>query len=274
MVTSVSPRDVVYDLSNVGFAYPGCEVSLRNITLQIARGEHLVLLGSNGAGKSTLLQILGGLIFATEGVVHFQGQLLTHNQVDHNKDFRHAFRSRVGFLFQNSDAQLFCSSVLEEVAFGPMQLWPRDEAVEASWNAMRLLNVDHLAKEAPYALSGGEKRRVALAAVLASKPEVLLLDEPTANLDPKTCDRLYHVLDTYAEDESKTVIIATHDLDAARSLADTCALMGCDHDLVLRSEIDAVLDNAELLRQVNLIGEAQRTPRAKRKTTSDAPSQP
>lgn len=256
---------VLYDLKDAAFSYAGCDHSLCGVTLRILQGEHLALIGANGAGKSTLLQILGGLLFATEGSVLFDGTPLTHEHVDHNAEFRKMFRSRVGFLFQNSDAQLFCPTVREEVAFGPMQILPRDEALDRAREAMALLDVDRLADEAPYALSGGEKRRVALASVLAMKPDVLLLDEPTANLDPKTCERLYRVLDAYAEDSSKTVVIATHVLESARALADTCAVITPKHDIAVHAQAASVLDNHDLLRQVNLLAEP-RAPRGARVT--------
>ena len=262
--TPGSAPAVLYDLREAGFSYAGCKPSLTKVNLRITRGEHLALLGANGAGKSTLLQLLGGLLFSTEGMVVFDGQSLTHDRVDHDAAFRRMFRTRVGFLFQNSDAQLFCPTVLEEVAFGPLQILDRKAAMDQTREAMALLDVERLADEAPYALSGGEKRRVALAAVLAMRPDVLLLDEPSANLDPKTCERLYEVLDSYAQDDSKTVVIATHDLDSAAALADMCAVVTPGHDILMHADADTVLSDREMLRQVNLIGHDVE-PRARRK---------
>lgn len=261
MSVASNGNDWLYDVQCVSYSYPGSEPSLRDVNLRIRKGEHLVLLGANGAGKSTLLQILGGLLFATEGQALFEGSSLTRKRTDHDAAFRRRFRSRVGFLFQNSDAQLFCPTVAEEVAFGPLQMLPREEAIDASREAMKLLDVEALAAEAPYALSGGEKRRVALASVLAMKPDVLLLDEPTSNLDPRTCDRLYDVLDAYANDASKTAVIATHDLDSASILADTCALLTRQDGIALHTHAAEVLGNTELLRQANLIGDARRKSR-------------
>lgn len=245
----------LFDLRDVSFAYAGADESLRAVSLRVMRGEHLALLGPNGAGKSTLLLLLGGLLYATRGAVRFEGRVLDHLAVEHDSAFRCTFRQRVGVLFQNPDAQLFCPTVREEVAFGPLQALGREEALARTAETMRLLDIDRLAAEAPYALSGGEKRRVALASVLAMRPEILLLDEPMAGLDPATCRVVAGVLDDYAADPGKTVVVATHDLDAARALATTCAVLASDHGIVMHGEADTVLDNEELLRQVNLLGD-------------------
>lgn len=245
--------NALYQLDAVSFAYPGRKHSLKGITLRVLQGEHLALLGCNGAGKSTLLQMLAGLQFATDGSLAFDGQLLGEALLESDAGFRRQFRSRVGFLFQNSDVQLFCPSVREEVAFGPLQLFPREEALRRSDEMMETFGIAKLAESPPYALSGGEKKRVALASVLAMNPDVVLLDEPTANLDPRTCDFLFDVMIPFINDPAKTVITATHDLGVARLLSRNAAVLTPEHTVALHAPTDLVLQDEVLLRQVNLV---------------------
>jgi cobalt/nickel transport system ATP-binding protein len=248
---------LIFDVHDAVFSYLDAPPSLNQTNLRICRGDHLALIGANGAGKSTLLQLLGALIYATSGSVNFEGTQLTHISVDHDPGFRRMFRSRVGYLFQNSDAQLFCATVREEVAFGPLQIFPSEEALEYTCEAMRKLDIDRLANEAPYALSGGEKRRVALASVISMQPEILLLDEPTANLDPKTCDTLFALLQEFGADPRRTIVTATHDLNAAREIANTCAVLTTDHKVAVHGNLLQILADDDLLRQVNLVSDRQ-----------------
>jgi cobalt/nickel transport system ATP-binding protein len=244
----------LYQLAKASFAYPGRPPALLDITLNVLLGEHLALIGANGSGKSTLLHLLAGLQFATQGRVEFEGREMQHDLLNNDADFRRMFRSRVGMLFQNSDTQLFCNTVREEVAFGPLQLNPRDRAIASVDEMLDAFEITHLADEPPYALSGGEKRRVALATVLVMNPDVLLLDEPTSNLDPKTCDFLFEQLDRYLSDPNKTVVTATHDLKVAAALARNCAVLTPDHRVESHAPVGEILSNRELLIEVNLLG--------------------
>lgn len=244
---------VLYRLHQVGFTYAGRPQALRGIDLEIAQGEHVAIIGANGAGKSSLLALLGGLQYAAEGEVLFDGVPLSEKTFAQDPSFSKRFRSRVGFLFQNSDTQLFCSTVLEEVAFGPLQLFSREEALEKSHALMNAFGIEKLADAPPYALSGGEKRRVALAAVLVMDPDVLLLDEPTSNLDPKTCDFLFDLLHGYMSNPAKTVVTATHDLAVTHDLAGRCVVLAQDHSIALDAPVGEALGQLGLLEQVNLI---------------------
>lgn len=268
------PDRIVFDLHSVTFAFPGRRPSISEAELRVLRGEHLALVGANGAGKSTLLWLMAALEFPTSGEILFEGTSLEPARLEHDSAFRRMFRRRVGFLFQNSDVQLFCPTVLDEVAFAPLQAFAHDEALDRTHRAMRELGVDALAADAPYALSGGEKRRVALAAVLAMSPDILLLDEPAANLDPRTRDTLYEVLEKYMADSSRTVILATHDLNAAQALAVNCAVITPEHRIALHASVDRVLGDEELLRQVNLVGERSRTPLQKAMGAAHNPTVP
>ena len=186
MVIGLSGDESIFELKDVGFSYPSGEKALEGINMTINRGEKLALLGANGSGKSTLLKLLNGLLFAGEGALMALGQVISEASMA-NEEFSFAFRRRVGFVFQNSDAQLFNSNVWEEIAFGPVQLgWPAAEVNRVVDDVISMLNLEHFRQRPPFKLSGGEKRLVALASVLALNPDVLLLDEPTSGLDPRT----------------------------------------------------------------------------------------
>lgn len=249
----------LYELTDVEFSYPGRSPALQRVSLRIAHGGHLVLLGANGAGKSTLLMILAGLQHPTAGRIAFNGAELSHDRLVHDAAFRRQFRSRVGVLFQNPDTQLFCPTVRDEVAFGPLQTLPRAEALDRTDAALAAFRLEALADEAPYALSGGEKRRVALAAIMVMDPDVLLLDEPTANLDPRSCDELLTLLHGYQSDSRRTLITATHDLAVAAELGGTGAVLSPDNTLAALAPLPEVLDDESLLLNANLVGQRRST---------------
>jgi cobalt/nickel transport system ATP-binding protein len=189
--------------------------------MHIAQGERVALLGANGSGKSTLLRLLAGLCFPEQGDISFFGQSLTEQRFE-EEAFFYSFRRRVGLVFQNPDVQLFNPSVFDEVAFGPLQLrWPKAQIHERVEAALESMGISHLRDRAPHRLSGGEKKRVALASVLITDPEVLLLDEPSAALDPLSQAQIVDLLLSW-KNGSKTVITATHDLDTLEDIADRC----------------------------------------------------
>ena len=169
--------------------------------------------------------------------------------------FRREFRSRVGFVFQDADVQLFCSSVLDELAFGPLQLGlPEDEVRRRVHDVAEHLRIEKLLDRPPYSLSGGEKKRVAIASVLTMEPHVLLLDEPTNALDPRSQVWLLDVLDEWKR-EGRTVVMATHDLSAAAEAADRIVVLSEDHTVVADGAPEEVLAQRDLLLSVNLIHE-------------------
>jgi cobalt/nickel transport system ATP-binding protein len=195
--------------------------ALNGLSMQVARGERVALLGANGSGKSTLLRLLAGLCFADQGDISFFGERLTERRFE-EEAFFYNFRRRVGLVFQNPDIQLFNPSVFDEVAFGPLQLrWPRTQIRERVERALESMGISHLRDRAPHRLSGGEKKRVALASVLVTDPEVLLLDEPSAALDPLSQSQIVALLASW-KSGPKTVITATHDMDTLEDIADRC----------------------------------------------------
>jgi cobalt/nickel transport system ATP-binding protein len=193
---------------------------LRDLTFAVAPGERVVLLGVNGCGKTTLLKALDGLVAPEAGRVLYGGEPLTAARLG-EAAFRRRFRGEVGLLFQNVDAMLFNPTVADEIAFGPRQLGLADvDGRVARW--ARGFDVEALLERPPFELSGGEKKRVALAALMAAEPRVLLLDEPTANLDPATGARLVDFLEGLHD---VTVITSTHNLTVAEELGARAVLL-------------------------------------------------
>ena len=222
-------------------------------------GEKLALLGANGCGKSTLLKVLDGLVHPASGTFHAFGAQVTEETLE-DEQFAMGFRSRVGFVFQNSDAQVFSPTVREEIAFGCLQLgMSREETIARVEDVLAMLGIADLADRAPFQLSGGQKKRVAIASVLVMNPEVLLFDEPTAALDPRTQHWLTQLV-VELNAAGKTIVLATHDLDVLDVLADRALVFGEDHRIVREGTPAEVLADRELLTAVNLIHEQTRLP--------------
>ena len=240
----------IYDLHDVTFQY-GDVVALAKLTLSIERGSRVALLGANGSGKSTLLRVLSGLSYPVEGSVLFSGEPVDERRL-RSPEFAQRFRRRAGVIFQNADAQLFNPTVHEEIAFGPLQLGIEAEAVrERVERAMATMNVAHLRDRSPYRLSGGEKKRVAIASVLVLDPEVLLLDEPTAALDPRSSSQVIELLAGWSG-SGKTIVTATHALDIVDDIADRCVVLR-DGTIAADDTPAAILANETLLNETNLI---------------------
>jgi len=244
----------IFEVDDVSFKYLGRFAALEHVSLSVARGEKVALLGANGCGKSTLLKILDGLMFAETGSFRAFGQPVTEDALE-DVQFNMGFRSRVGFVFQNSDAQVFSPTVRDEVAFGPLNLGLEPPVVASRVaDTLDMLDISDLADRAPYQLSGGQKKRVAIASVLVMNPEVLLFDEPTAALDPRTAQWLLELI-TELSSAGKTVVLATHDLEMLDVLADRCLIFSEDHRIVASGTPREILGNRELLLSVNLIHE-------------------
>lgn len=243
---------MLYEVDRVSFGYPGQPACLEEVTFKIEAGERVALLGANGSGKSTLLHLLDALYFATSGTIRVRGQPITEEALE-RAPFGPRFRKEVGFLFQNSDAQLFCSTVEEELAFAPLQLrWPREEVRRRVEDTLGLLEIRHLRDRAPQSLSGGEKKRVALASILTPGPSVLLLDEPTTGLDPRSQSVLLELLHQLHE-AGITLVTATHDLLHLPHLADRALVLSEQHRLVADGPTEEVLADTDLLLSVNLV---------------------
>jgi cobalt/nickel transport system ATP-binding protein len=239
----------VFEAREVSYSYHKL-TALDGLNLSIMPGQRVALLGANGSGKSTLLSALDGLLFPQKGTVFFQGEPLTESRL--SGEVEYDFRRRVALVFQNPDVQLFNPTVFDEIAFGPLQLqWPR-EKIRLRVNAMlEQMEITHLRERSPYHLSTGEKKRVALASVLILDPDVLLLDEPTAALDPKSESQMIDFL-VDCSGGKKTVVTATHDLDLIEDIADYCHVFQQGRIIASGSPAE-ILNDHELLLGANLV---------------------
>jgi len=238
----------------VHYSYYNKFPALDGIDLEINAGEKFAVIGSNGSGKSTLLQILAGLLFPSKGHILFHGHELSEGSLK-EKDFLRFFREKVGFVFQDSDIQLFCPTVQDELLFGPLQLeLGKDKAMQRAEEIMIMLKIEALRDRPSYMLSGGEKKRVAIGSVLTMNPEVLLLDEPTSGLDPKTQVFLLELV-LALNQAGKTIVIATHDLSLVDELQCRVAVLSEEHRIENTGSAEDILKDEELLLRVNLIHE-------------------
>jgi cobalt/nickel transport system ATP-binding protein len=245
-------EDAVLACRDLRYSYLDRFPALAGVSLDVVRGEKLALLGANGCGKSTLLKILDGLVFPDSGTVHAFGEQVTEDNLE-DEQFNRGFRSRVGFVFQNSDSQVFSPTVREEIAFGCLQLGlDRDTTLGRIDDVLAMLGIADLADRAPFQLSGGEKKRVAIASVLVMNPEVLLFDEPTAALDPRTQHWLVELI-VELNEAGKTIVLATHDLDVLDTLADRCVVFTEDHQIGRIGTAADILGDRDLLLEVNLV---------------------
>lgn len=237
--------------SAVTYRYLDRFPALDAVSVDVRAGDRLALLGANGSGKTTLLKVLAGLVFPAGGTVRAFGRPLTEDALQDER-LSAAFRARVGIVFQNADVQVFSATVREEVAFGCLQLGlSQGETRDRVADALGLLGIAELADRSPFQLSGGQKKKVAIASVLAMNPQVLLLDEPTADLDPRSRRWLVGLLATLA-DAGKTIVVATHDLDRLADVADRALVLAEDHTVAADGSTVAVLADRRLLAAVNL----------------------
>ncbi len=234
-------------VDQLSYAYPGGAFALEEVSFCVERGERIVLLGTNGCGKSTLLKILNGLIFGGSGRYRLDDREITPSAL-RDKEFHRRFRRRVVLLFQNPDAMLFNPTVFDEIAFGLRQLSADDPAPRVHRWASEFGLTAALPRP-PFQLSGGEKQKLCLAALLALEPEVLLLDEPTANLDPRTTGWLIDLLQGLA----LTTIVTTHNLSLARELGERTLVLSEDHRLIYDGPLEPLLQDDEKLLAANLV---------------------
>ncbi len=205
----------IVQAENLHYTYPDGTVGLNEINFKIHHGESVALVGSNGAGKSTLLLHLIGSLISTKGNIRIGDYPLNRKNLK-------SVRRSVGMVFQDPDDQLFMPTVFDDVAFGPINLGlPESEVEQRVMQALETVGVSHLVKRSPHKLSGGEKRAVAIATVIATMPDILIMDEPSSNLDPASRRRLINLLKTFTH----TKIIATHDLDMAIELCERTIIL-------------------------------------------------
>jgi cobalt/nickel transport system ATP-binding protein len=235
------------DVERISFRYPETEPVLKDVSFGVGKGEKVVLMGANGCGKTTLLQILNGLIFPQEGSLRYEGLPVTDRRL-RDRSFGRRFRKEVVLLFQHPEAMLFNPTVYDEIAYGLRQIGADDlDGRVRHWAAQ--LGVDRYLQRPPFQLSGGEKQKVCLASLLALEPEVLLLDEPVANLDPRSTGWLIDFL----QDLSVTTVSTTHNLSLAEELGRRTLVLSEEHELIFDGEIQDLLRDEERLMAANLV---------------------
>ena len=230
---------------NLSYAYPDGTKALENINFSVERGENIAILGPNGAGKSTLLHHFNGLLTATSGKIYVLG-----NEV--NKQNLTQIRQNVGLVFQDPDDQLFARTVSQDVAFGPTNLkLPKTEVEERVKRALEVTELKGLENKAPQNLSTGQNKRAAIAGVLAMKPEIMVLDEPMANLDPRTATKILRLLLQLNKELGITLIIATHDVDLVPLFATKICILNRGK-VILEGTPEEVFSQAETIRSLDL----------------------
>ena len=228
-------------IAELDYTYPDGSVALRQVSLTVGRGEKVAVIGANGAGKSTLLLHLNGSLRGA-GTVKIFGQAVTRRNLPQ-------IRRRVGLIFQYPDDQLFCPTVGTDVAFGPEhQGLPQEVVAERVAAALQAVGLVGFETRNPFHLSLGEKRRAALATVLAMQPDLLALDEPLSNLDPRGRRRFLALL----KQMTQSMLVVTHDLELVRALCQRVYLLTAGQ-VVYSGPVESVLDDAELLAQNGLV---------------------
>lgn len=232
---------------DVTYRYPAAEkAALRDLSLDLPAGKQIVLLGHNGSGKSTLMLHANGILRPESGTVHFMG-----TPIDYAHKALRLLRQQVGVVFQNADDQIFSASVRQDIAFGPLNLGLSEtETRQRVDEVAEECGIASLLDRPAHSLSGGEKARVALAGVLAMRPQVLLVDEPTASLDPPARERIFQIFSTLNR-RGTTVILSTHEVEIARHWAEYVVIL--QQGRMLSAEtVERTFANQDLLREAGL----------------------
>ena len=231
---------------NISYSYDDGTQALKNVNLEVKKGEIVSLLGKNGAGKSTLFLNFNGIIKPDSGKILIDGE-----ELKHDKNSLVKFRQKVGIVFQNPDDQLFAPTVEEDVAFGPLNLGlSQEETQNRVTEALKRVDMEGFERKAPHHLSGGQKKRVAIAGILAMQPEVMILDEPTSGLDPKGASDILKLL-YELNDEGMTIIISTHDVDLVPIYSSKVYVISSG-EIIKSGTPKEVFGDIELIRKANL----------------------
>ena len=237
-------QEVILQVRDLQYAYSDEKMALRGVNLDNRQGERIAVMGSNGAGKSTFFLNINGVLQSEHGDIFYRGQKMT-------KKTMNDLRKNVGIVFQDADSQIIASTVQSEVSFGPMNLkLSRNDVRDRVDEALSYMNLTDFRHRPPHYLSGGEKKRVSIADIIAMHPEIIIFDEPTAALDPVNADMLEEVLQKMAQ-EGKTIMISTHDVDFAYRWAERVVVF-CDGKIIADDAPLAVFSNETVIRQANL----------------------
>lgn len=238
---------MLFKIENLTHCYSDGTVALENVNLSFNRGERIALLGTNGSGKTTLLNHLNGILKPTSGQIYYEDKPLQYDT-----KWLLELRRHVGYVFQDPNDQLFAPTVKQDVAFGPLNLGFPTEKVKTIVNeALSIVGMAEFADKPPHFLSLGQKKRVALAGVLAMQPEVIIMDEPTSNLDPRATSEILHLLLQLNKEKGITLLLATHDVDMVPLFANKLYILNKGR-LVSEGKPEELFSKTELIREVNL----------------------
>lgn len=231
---------------NLSFTYPDGTQALKNINIKIEKGEKVAIIGPNGAGKSTLFSHFNGLTEPTSGCVKIEGK-----PISFEKDELLKVRQKVGIVFQDPNDQLFAPTVKEDIAFGPMNLGlSYDEVEKRVEDALKMVGMENYEDKTPHHLSGGQQKRIAIAGIIAMKPELMILDEPTAGLDPDGVEKVLNIMNQLNEEEM-TLIISSHDIDMISKYADKIFVL-YNGEIIESGNKNKIFSDMDLLKKAHL----------------------
>ena len=231
---------------NLSFTYPDGTQALKNINIEIEKGEKVAIIGPNGAGKSTLFSHFNGLTEPTSGCVKIEDK-----PISFEKDELLKVRQKVGIVFQDPNDQLFAPTVKEDIAFGPMNLGlSYDEVEKRVEDALKMVGMENYEDKTPHHLSGGQQKRIAIAGIIAMKPELIILDEPTAGLDPDGVEKVLNIMNQLNE-EGMTLIISSHDIDMISKYADKIFVL-YNGEIIESGNKNKIFSDMELLKKAHL----------------------
>ena len=239
-----SIKEIILQIRGLYYSYSAEKITLNDINVDIHKGEKIAVLGSNGAGKSTFFLNINGVLTPEKGEIIYKGKSIRKKDLNE-------LRKNVGVVFQDADNMIIASTVLAEVSFGPMNLkLPKDEVMRRVDEALKYMNLSEFENRPPHYLSGGEKKRVSIADIIAMKSEIIIFDEPTAALDPLNVQMLEEVLEKLSREE-KTLVISTHDVDFAYRWADRIVVFS-DGKIIGDGLPVEIFKNEEILKSTNL----------------------
>jgi len=234
------------ETKNLSFTYPDGTQALRNVNLQIKKGDKIAIMGPNGAGKSTLFSHFNGLTEPTSGHVEIDGEKIVFE-----RDTLLEVRQKVGIVFQDPNDQLFAPTVKEDVAFGPMNLGlDYDEVEKRIDEALEMVGMKGFEDKTPHHLSGGQQKRVAIAGIVAMRPDIMILDEPTAGLDPEGVDKVLDILNKLNAD-GISIVISSHDIEMVNEFADKIYVL-YDGEIIACGSKHEIFSDKELLSKAHL----------------------
>ena len=239
-------ENIHLETKNLTFTYPDGTQALKNVNIQIKKGEKIAIMGPNGAGKSTLFSHFNGLTEPTSGHVEVAGE-----KIIFEKDKLLEVRQKVGIVFQDPNDQLFAPTVKEDVAFGPMNLGLEHEEVERRIEEpLKMVGMEGFEEKTPHHLSGGQQKRVAIAGIIAMRPEIMILDEPTAGLDPEGVDKVLNILNDLNK-EGISIIISSHDIEMVSHFAEKIFIL-YNGEIIDSGDKQKIFSNKELLKKAHL----------------------